>query len=516
MRKRLFVLLIISFTILGGCDFLTRTNLTTIAEISSTSLTTAVDTTTDYQDTTTLNPTTVTTVAPTTALPTTIATTATPTTIPTTAEATTIVTTATTTTPVVLSDYEGIQDKLEEIGIPSTGNVKVLVFAVEFPDYTAQHAGVTIADIDTAFNGETAETAYESLYSYYSKSSFSQLTLTADIFGFYTAPHNRSYYENDYENSYPESDLIDELLEKYDSDINYSDYDANNDGFIDGIYIIYSAPVSFDSGSDLWWAYQTQYAYYTSPTDGVKPNYFVWMGSDFFYEDDGDLDLYEGINSRTLIHETGHMLGLDDYYDYDDSDSFNSGGLGGADIMDYYAGDHNPFSKMLLGWINPLVITGSFDISLSPYIDAGQTLMIVDDSWNGTIFDEYLLVVFYTPNGLNAEDKYFLTSGVIIYHIDARIGSGYDPDSAYFTIFNYNNSDTQHKLIKIIEADRNNSIESTGNAENSDMFQFGRIFNRNIYTDADWYQDSFGIMDFSISIGAIDAHYANISIIFEQ
>ncbi|MFA7144147.1 MAG: hypothetical protein WC088_02670, partial [Candidatus Izemoplasmatales bacterium] len=91
---------------------------------------------------------------------------------------------------------------------------------------------------------------------------------------------------------------------------------------------------------------------------------------------------------------------------------------------------------------------------------------------------------------------------------------GYDPDSAYYTIFN--NSDTEHKLIMIIEQDRNSGIDETGWAENSDLFRFGDFFNSNTYTDADWYQDSFGLMNFSISIGMITNRSVSISIVFEE
>jgi M6 family metalloprotease-like protein len=59
-------------------------------------------------------------------------------------------------------------------------------------------------------------------------------------------------------------------------------------------------------------------------------------------------------------------LGLPDYYDYDDTTG-PKGGVGGWDMMDYNGGDHNAFSKYLLGWIDPLVIrSGTQKIILPP------------------------------------------------------------------------------------------------------------------------------------------------------
>ena len=93
------------------------------------------------------------------------------------------------------------------------------------------------------------------------------------------------------------------------------------------------------------------------------------------------------------------------------------------------------------------------------------------------ILGEYLLIDYYTPTGLNALQAgyygLFSKSGVRIYHVDARI----DPNvgnqknlQGYYSIFSFNNSDTNHKLIKMIEYDNNNSIPKTGLASNTDLF----------------------------------------------
>lgn len=449
--------------------------------------------------------------------------------VTTTTSTTTDITTVTTVNqnePFVPTEYELLQDKLDYVGIPSTGDIKVLVFAVDFSDYTASSSGVSINDIQNAFNGTSNLTNYESLNSYYKKSSYNQLNLTADVFGFYRASKPSSYYEDEYEKAYawndltndylysedeityPDSDLIYELLSYYDNQINYQDYDSNHDGYIDGIYILYTAPVSYEYGSDLWWAYQDYYAYYDDVFDQVEANYFCWSGTDFLLEGD------YGINAKTLIHETGHMLGLEDYYDYDTEDYYNQGGLGGADMMDNTVGDHNPFSKLLLGWIHPYVVTESMELNLTPFVNGGETILLINE-WNNTIFDEYLLISFYTPTGLNYLDRYeiFSTSGIIIYHIDAQTGNS-DPDSSYpSTVFTNNNTDSSHKLIKIIEADQDNDISKKSDAENTDLFQMGSTFKGNIYPNYDWYNNSID-MDFKIHIISKQTDTAVIEIIF--
>ena len=505
MNKYLRILSILIFSfLLIGCNLATTT--TSRNTSNSTSSVTSATVTSPATTTTNETTTTVTTV---------------PTTIPTT-------TTDEQNQPFQPEGYSLLDDELEYVGIPSLGDVKVLVFAVDFSDYTALSSDVTITDIDNAFNGTSLSTQYESLNSYYKKSSYNQLNLTADIFGFYRASKPSTYYEDEYEKAYawndetndylydedeityPDSDLIYEILTYYNSQINYQDYDANNDGYIDGIYIVYTAPVSYEYGSDLWWAYQDYYAYYGDKFDQVEPNYFCWSGTDFLLEGD------DGINAKTLIHETGHMLGIEDYYDYDSEDSFNSGGLGGADMMDNTVGDHNPFTKLLLGWIKPYVVTETMEVSLTPFMNSGDTLLIINQ-WNNTIFDEYLLITFYTPTDLNYldRDEIFSISGILIYHIDAKTGNP-NPNSSYpSTLFTYNNTDSTHKLINIIEADQDNDIKNKSDAENTDLFQSGSVFRGTTHTNYHWYNASID-MNFTVQILSKSADSSTIKIDFDN
>lgn len=479
--------------------------------------------TTSSQTTTTQSTSTSQTNSTTLSTQTTTQTTTTPTTQST---STTTTTTSDLKEPFRPTSFQTIQDHMDVVGIPSVGDLRILVFAVDFSDYPANQSGITINQIQTAFNGTSSSMDFESVSSYYFKSSYGKLNLTADVFGFYRADEPSSYYENEYEKlyavdefgdyiygddeiTYPDSDLIYELLLHYDNQIDYSDYDANNDGFIDAVYVIYTAPVSFDEGSDLWWAYQDIYIYEGDIFDGVEPYFFMWAGVDFFFEGS------DALNARTIIHETGHLLGLEDYYDYDTEGEMNFGGLGGADMMDNTIGDHNPFSKLTLGWITPLVVTESMTVVINPFESSGDVLLI-KNVWNNTIFDEYFLVSFYTPTGLNEADKdgIFTIPGVLIYHVTAQIAETMDEDSYYPSIYQYNNTDTVHKLLKIIEADMGNEIDDYGIAENSDLFQTGDGFKQTIYPNYEWNTITPKSISFTITIISIENNQATVRIDF--
>ncbi|MBI9010568.1 MAG: M6 family metalloprotease domain-containing protein [Tenericutes bacterium] len=527
--KKLFVLLsvvIASFTFVS-CDFLNSTTVLDTTDRNTTTAGTTEMTTTEIITTANVSTTQVITLQTTT----TEATTTETTTIEsTTTQTTTLepVTTQTTETPLYLfkpTGYSLLQDELDYVGIPSIGSPKVLVFAVDFSDYTSAEYGLPISDIETVFNGEKGDMEFESLNSFYLESSYGKLDLTADVYGYYRASQSAEYYEDEFtklwatnpitgeylydddEVTYPESDLIYEILDYYDGEIDYSDYDYNNDGFIDGIYIVYTHPVSYSFGSDLWWAYQDIYVYEGDLFDGVEPLYFCWSGTEFMTEDDP-------LNARTIIHESGHMMGLDDYYDYDNSDNYNEGGLAGADMMDSAYGDHGAFSKLLLGWITPIVVEGNITIDILPFVNNGDVILVIDE-WNDTIFDEYFLITLYTPTGLYEEDAfvYFTLSGVMIYHVSAEIGNGFIEDSAYWTIFNNNNTDTQNKVVKYLEADNDHSVENTEYTENSDLFQEGDIFGDGVYSNYQWYDGTD--VGFDIKIDLVSLTTAEITIIFE-
>ena len=535
--KKFYLMIMSLFAVIFfvSCDFLgsktTTVNTILIETVEETSdfssdtlVTTSAVTTSSGVLTTTLdsNPTTEVTTNVTTSVTTTQTTTNITTAITTTEATTTETTTTEINYPIIPSGYSLLQDELEYVGIPSIGEAKILVFAVDFPDQPISNASSVLADINIAFNGSSDDLVYESLHSYYLKSSYNKLNITADIYGFYRAQNDSSYYEtlNDeyyatdpntgqylYPNaSHPDSDLIYELLTYYDDVIDYSQYDSNNDGYIDGVYVIYNHDVSYESGSDLWWAYQYYYMYYDT-FDGVDPNYYVWMGLDFFYEGD------EGINARTLIHESGHMLGLDDYYDYYPDDAYNKGGLGSF-MMDYTIGDHEPFSKILLGWITPIVVEKSMTIDLMPHLENGDVLLIIDE-WNNTIFDEYILVMYYTPEGLNEldTDYMFTDPGIVMFHISAAIDNGYNPDSYYYSIFNNNNTDSINKLINIIEADMDEDIEKFAIVEDSDLFLAGDSLGYSVYPNYKWYNGNS--INLIIDIISLDSEKAVIKIFFK-
>lgn len=404
------------------------------------------------------------------------------------------------------------------IGLSSIGNPKVLVIPVEFTDCPAPND--MVENLKKAFFGTSEETGWESLKSYYYKSSYGKLTIDGTVLEPFNTGKSTKYYDKlqkDYlekSDSYyndefiecPEYEIIRNALSYYDPFINYSDYDYNKDGYIDSLYIVYTTDYDSDYAS-LWWAftneyYTEDYEYY----DNVEADYYCFLSYQFFFDE--LVGNKVNLNCETVIHETGHLLGLDDYYDYE---SFigPDGGLGGGDMMDSNVGDHNPFSKLLMGWISPIIVTDTSTIKIKNFGKSGDSLFIFKE-WNNTFFDEYLVIDFYNPDGLNyfAKGEYGLFSipGVRIYHVNAELNNPADCYSI-FEVYLNNNSDTKYKLISLIEADGRNDILREDYSEDDDLFQKGMELNKYKWSNGEELNFTIKILDINSDEATISIEY---------
>ncbi|MBQ9449092.1 MAG: hypothetical protein IJU60_04375 [Acholeplasmatales bacterium] len=331
-------------------------------------------------------------------------------------------------------------------------------------------------NIKTAFEGTSEETGWESVKTFYNKSSYGKLTIEFEFTPWFTPSKTSSEYENDYyleeyEQYYGDSIVLEEAIAYFDSTYDFSKYDFDNDGKVDNIWLVYNCPVEYE-GSGLYWAWQTKYEDDNGDTDTLRADgkiisRYGWAGTDFM-DPTKESDNYNKeniiVDAHTFIHESGHIMGLEDYYDYDDKVGVVDRGLFGADMMDYNVGDHCSFNKLSLGWIDPTIVTGSgvTELTLESFTETGKVLLISNHNID-TLWDEYFLVEFYTNTGLNANDCPIgnsSTMGIRIIHVDAHLAldaqgnKTYNDDDSYpGTGFKYDNTGTDYPLIEMLRAD---------------------------------------------------------------
>ena len=139
-------------------------------------------------------------------------------------------------------------------------------------------------------------------------------------------------------------------------------------------------------------------------------------------------------DAHTFIHETGHLMGLNDYYDYFNK---NESLAGGSIMQDNNICDHDPMSKYLYGWTTPTIVTDknkeeTIEIELRPFESSGDTLLLAP-AFNDTSLDEYILMEYYTPTGINEFDSKttyeacpgLTEPGIKIWHCDKRVYQAY-------------------------------------------------------------------------------------------
>ena len=401
-------------------------------------------------------------------------------------------------------------------GLPTIGEVKLLVIPVTFTDFRCGSVCVTRREqIRKTFFGEASETSWHSVKSYYEQSSYGSLTLTGEVTDWFNSSWSTSQFaalttnEGDYPNAFdPTWAMLDAAVAWYKSTSgnNLTEYDLDKDGFIDSVYLVYNNPNSSNAfyprpGDDIFWAY-TYWHYNNFPNRNVNSPVgmtLVWSSFDFMHEGYG----VNGLDAHTYIHELGHAFGLDDYYTYTDDDW---GAIGGLDMMDYNILDHNAFSKYLLGWANPFVLNGNqttTNVVLKPFESSGE-FFLLGNNWNGSAFDNYLVFEFYTPTGINLKDSQamypgnktrgFTVPGVKIYHVDARLGRysnstgeflGYTDsliNQSSYPVIAHSNSveyseNENYKLIHLIEKNGVNTFKTGKIANNDTLFRLGDTFN---------------------------------------
>lgn len=388
--------------------------------------------------------------------------------------------------------------------------------------------------IENLFFGKAEDTGWQSLKSYYETSSFGKLTITGQVMkqnGGWFRPGKKP---SEYNSTAALSDIKKFYTTEYAKEGHgalgedaheWTWFDQDRDGYIDTIWIVYSAAIhAYESSatSSNYWAYVSR----TSNAKNVSnpnPMCYAWASIDFMDQAYG-----EGLDAHTFIHETGHIFGADDYYSYDDTEA----PLGGIDMMDHNIGDHNAWTKWQYGWIQPYVVDDSAYIEMEPTVLSGDFVILPSPNFNGTCYDEFMMIEFLSPVGLSEEYKTgyqsttgFTKPGLRITHVDGRAyrnkntevlsspeevataaqirvmntpsGRGY---AAWRDTFTNEETGTDRSMymINIMQASgfskENNFLKRSGTATNSDLFTKGFSFDLEPYEDGntgeffnDWY-----------------------------
>ena len=201
---------------------------------------------------------------------------------------------------------------------PHTGSPKALVILAEFADTT-----FTIQNTKQVFTnylmneGHFTETAYaqnrnyKGVRGYFKDCSYGQFTPTFDVVGPVKLPKPQTYYGAGNDNI---TDLMTDACNAVDNEVDFSQYDANGDGLVDLVYIIYaghSANYRGNTSTDIWPKSGTTIISKTFDGKSIR-RYGV---SNELAGRENKKKEKETINGIGLFcHEFSHTLGLPDIY----------------------------------------------------------------------------------------------------------------------------------------------------------------------------------------------------------
>ena len=396
-------------------------------------------------------------------------------------------------------------------GCPTTGTPAVLVIPVEFSDATAQSKGYSIENIEKIFNGN--DTSYYSVHDYFFISSYQHLDLDITVLDSWFRPKNTSsYYEKatyDYQGEEIEIGdqlILDEALAYLSGKMDLSKFDTDSNGVIDAVVMVNTLDIGDDN---FHWAYRYWNLYtdddgYYYEYDGVSANDYIWISYEFVfegYDEYGEVNYNHTnpLNPYTFIHEFGHVLGADDYYDTE----YEEHPLGGYDMMDSMPGDHNPYTKFHFGWIttSKLIVTDStVTVNLEAFAKNGDTILLANN-WDETLgaYQEYYVIMYYTGTELNAgEGGFFARDGILVYHVNASLYAEEYDGETYYDVYNTNTSakseyGTEDNLIEFVLSDEGHYTYVAGDTLPTVTDDFG---NNLVYT---------------FTVDALDAEFATIT-----
>ncbi len=341
-----------------------------------------------------------------------------------------------------------------------TGNQRVPVILVDFSDQP-----FTVDNPREIFNkylneeelfDRTKEPVvgrnYGSVKRYFKDMSFGQFIPEFDVYGPVRLPEQLKYYGKGSSSSENMNDLFKHACTLIDDTVDFAQYDKNDDGNIDLIYIIYAGYAASWGGNSSDCIH---------PKSGVLSNGLTLDGKTVKrYGVNNELNANPSIQAQQglllngiglFVHEFSHCMGLPDIYPASGtlaSQSINHG-LDYWSVMDageysnngYRPTAYTSWERERFGWFNIDTLKTAADVTLKTIDDGGKAYRILNDK--DETGREYYIVENIQQKGWN---KYVPGHGMTVMHIDY--------DDYYFSVGGCKVNNTfGHPRMKLICAD---------------------------------------------------------------
>ncbi len=376
------------------------------------------------------------------------------------------------TRPERLAATRGFGGKGSTSFFPHTGSPRAIVLLVQFanrpfkvqPRKAFNQYLNSMADKHQDFgNAENRNTG--SVKRYFSDMSGGKFKPQFDLYGPITMPKNAAYYGEGSSSMEKYRELVSEACTMMDDSLDFSKYDADKDGNVDLVYIIYAGYGESVSSIDstLW------PKAFVCGTDIKKDGKYVRLAG-ISNELNGHPDVHYSSTSGLLIngvglfcHEFSHCMGLPDFYPTvspqwttangkQDFDAYDNQGMEEWDVMDngiYLYNGYSPtaytaWEREKMGWLTIETLTREGKVELKSIDQGGKAYRIKNDK--NTNGNEYYIVENIQAKGWNYK---LPASGMMVSHVE------YVPWA--FSVFhggdNSVNNIKKHPRMTIVPAD---------------------------------------------------------------
>ncbi len=305
---------------------------------------------------------------------------------------------------------------------------RALLILVDFSDNVASGGYIFGQPVDfdnLIFSIDSSDSHY-SAAEFYVENSFGTFIMQGDVVGWYRMPQTYAYYVDGQRGfgDYPQNaqGLARDAILAADPDVDYSDYDNDNNGSLDGVFIVH-AGTGYESSGNVNEIHSHKWALAGALTlDGISI-------SEYTMEPEEQSSSPNGLSTMGVFaHEYGHFLGLPDLYDTD----YSSSGTGDWSLMSggsWNGGGRFPafmdaWCKSRVGFINPINVIGNMTEIEFPATNHNPVTYKI---WrNGTPGAEYFLISNRQRYGY---DYAIPGDGLLILHINENFwGNSNEPD----------------------------------------------------------------------------------------